>query len=26
VDAISSLREANRRLCDYNFSPQWDRP
>ncbi|WP_159586355.1 aldo/keto reductase [Chelativorans xinjiangense] len=24
--AISRLRSAGRRLCDYGFSPEWDRP
>jgi diketogulonate reductase-like aldo/keto reductase len=24
--AISGLRPANRRICDFAFSPQWDRP
>lgn len=24
--AISALKDANRRLCNYGFSPQWDRP
>lgn len=24
MDAIGSLRRANRRICDYAFSPEWD--
>lgn len=24
--AISALKTGNRRLCNYDFSPQWDRP
>ena len=24
--SIAALSSANRRLCDFRFSPQWDRP
>ena len=24
--AISALQAANRRLCDFAFSPEWDKP
>jgi diketogulonate reductase-like aldo/keto reductase len=26
MDAISALRSKNQRICDYGFSPKWDRP
>lgn len=26
MDEINTLRAKNRRICDYDFSPDWDRP